>query len=243
MARKPKVVEEPPFGSTFPFGLEDLTGTISYPIVALEESFHAVRVIYRSLPYNDVRDSTFERAFITLDKTKGRRDGFLYGPPHCSNPGPVTGTWLDNMRNHALEYGASPEAVRLIGLHLPWTKKEEAILAEKLKSKAEGAKKAAAGKAEKAPKPVAGGGKNADSKPRKGNPEALKKAREARAEAGPDVRKITIVNKENPYREGSNRAASYAALKGAKTVEDYKTAGGKTKYLSRWVDEGRIKLA
>ena len=98
-------------------------------------------------------------------------------------------------------------------------------MAEKL------AKKGAAPKAEKA------------ASKSKGNPDALKKAREARAEAGPDVRKITITNKENPYREGSNRAASFNALKGAKTVEDYKTAGGKTKYLSRWVDEGRITLS
>lgn len=237
MARKK---EEPPFGSTFPFGLEDLTGTLTYPVVAMEESFHAVRVIYRSLPYNIVCDSTFEREYITLDPNKGRRDGFIYGPPHCANPGPVTETWLDNLRKFALENGASPEAVRLIGLHMPWSKKEEAILAEKLSSKAAKTKDAAAGKT----KPVGGGGKAAESKPAKskGNPEALAKARAARAEAGPDVRKITVKNKENPYRDGSGRAAAFDALKGAKTVEDYKSAGGKVKYLSRWVEEGRIEL-
>ncbi len=84
--------------------------------------------------------------------------------------------------------------------------------------------------------PAKGGG-------RKGNPEALAKARAAREDAGPDTRKIKILNKENPYREGSNRAASFDALKGAKTAQDYKDAGGKAKYLSRWAAEGIIELA
>ena len=78
----------------------------------------------------------------------------------------------------------------------------------------------------------------------KGNPEALAKAREARSadSAESDKRKIKIVNKENPFREGSNRAASFDALKGAKTVGDYKEAGGKTKYLSKLVESGHIEL-
>lgn len=231
--------KEPEFGSTFPFGLDDMTGSLLPGIVACEESFHAVRVVYKSAQLwrgVEVCDMTIERDYITIDKDKRQRDGFIYGPPCCANPGPVTQTWLANLRIAALEHGATPEAIRLIGLHMPWTKKEEAILAEKLKAKAGGTKKAAAADA---------GAKTGTAKKTtggKGNPEALKKAREAKAAAGPDTRKITILNKENPYREGSGRAASFDALKGAKTVEDYQKAGGKTKYLSRWEAEKRIKL-
>jgi hypothetical protein len=123
-------------------------------------------------------------------------------------------------------------------------KSEMAKAATKTKSSGKLAKKAGGAPADNSTAPVGKGGKAAASKPgRKGNAEALAKARAARAEnAGPDTRKIKILNKENPYRENSGRAAAFNALKGAKTVEDYKSAGGKTKYLSRWAEEGRISL-
>lgn len=127
-----------------------------------------------------------------------------------------------------LEYGGSPEAVLLLHGLAPFTDKEMNTMAKAATATKVAKKTDAAPKAEK----VKG----------KGNTEALAKARAAKAEAGPDTRKLTITNKENPYREGSNRAASFDALKGAKTVQDYLDAGGKGKYISRWVEEDRISV-
>lgn len=139
-------------------------------------------------------------------------------------------TALGPIRSAALVRGATPEAVRLIHGILPFSNEELQIMSNKLKSKGEG--KATASKAAKADKPV-------KAEKAKSNPDALEKARDA----GPDVRKITVLKKENPYREGTKRANSFDALKGAKTVEEYKAAGGAVKYISRWESEGIIKVA
>lgn len=187
--------------------------------LVVAESFHAFRVVSEQLNMGGTMPRVIDTVVLKQHMPSGEQ-------PHYSNqPETSVQDLISHIRGKALEGGATPEAVLLIHSLAPFTDKELNIMAEKL------AKKGAAPKAEKA------------ATKSKGNPDALKKAREARAEAGPDVRKITITNKENPYREGSNRAASFNALKGAKTVEDYKTAGGKTKYLSRWVDEGRIALS
>lgn len=187
--------------------------------LVVAESFHAFRVVSEQLNMG----GTMPRVIDTVVLEQHMPSGVM---PHYSNrPETSVQDLISHIRGKMLEGGATPEAVLLIHNLAPFNAKELNIMAEKL------AKKGAAPKADKA------------ATKSKGNPDALKKAREARAEAGPDVRKITITNKENPYREGSNRAASFNALKGAKTVEDYKTAGGKTKYLSRWVEEGRITLS
>lgn len=187
--------------------------------VVAAESFHAFRVVSEQLNMGGTMPAVVDTVVLKQHMPSGEQ-------PHYSNqPETSVQDLISHIRGKALEGGATPEAILLIHNLAPFTDKELNIMAEKL------AKKGAAPKADKA------------ASKSKGNPDALKKAREARAEAGPDVRKITITNKENPYREGSNRAASFNALKGAKTVEDYKTAGGKTKYLSRWVDEGRITLS
>ncbi len=57
-----------------------------------------------------------------------------------------------------------------------------------------------------------------------------------------DNRKIKVLNKENPHREQSNRAAQFDLVLGSKTVEDYLAAGGKSKYLDRWVESGHISV-
>lgn len=140
---------------------------------------------------------------------------------------------IDDIRSAMLTHGGTLDAVRLLCNLEPLSKKEFEMAKAKLSNKAA---KTEAPTEEKAPAaaPKAKG---------KGNAEALAKAREAKAaSSGPDTRKIKITNKENPYREGSNRAASFDALKGAKTVQDYLDAGGKAKYLSRWADEERITL-
>lgn len=186
-------------------------------------------------PYDYVRDVVVHDRHTSRAGAKGKRFH-----PWEHNTNLVTGekrVYEEHVvatRSLALRHGATPEAIRHLDGIQPFTAKEVEDMAGKLSKKTEApAKPAKAEKAPKAEKAASG---------RKGNPEALAKARAARAEAGPDTRKITIVNKENPYREGSNRAASYDALKGAKTAEDYKAAGGKAKYLSRWADEGHIKL-
>lgn len=188
-------------------------------------------------PYDYVRDVIVHDRHVSRGAAKGKRFH-----PWEHNTNLVTGEkrvyeeHIQSLRLLALRDGATPEAIRHLDGIQPFTRKEVDDMADKLSKKTEAkAKDKPAAKADKkaADKPASG---------RKGNPEALAKARAARAEAGPDTRKITILKKENPYREGSSRAASFDALKGAKTAQDYKDAGGKAKYLSRWSDEGLIKL-
>lgn len=224
-----------------PFSVRDAADFVSNPQVVCEKvkgGYVALRFLY------GVADEvqTVEVPFDQIGQG-WRTPGTQYHLDGEATSGGAHGlakTHLGNLKLKALKFGATPDAIRLFRKVVDLTKQEEAIMADaKLKSKAAKAKEAKP----KATKPVGGGGKAAATKPRRGNPEALAKARAARAEAGPDVRKITILKKENPYREGSNRAKSWDALKGAKTVEDYKNAGGAVKYIGRWISEGRIKAA
>lgn len=148
------------------------------------------------------------------------------------------------LKRQALDHGATPEAIRLLGRITPLTKQEEATMAEnkKLAKKgdAEGLKAAAkaapvAPKAEKAAAPKA-----------KGNAEALAKAR---ADKGPDNRKIAINpdhKKGNPYRDGTKAHATFEHMKTCKTVQDFKDGltsdhdGGYLRYASR---DGYITLS
>lgn len=218
-----------------PFMMVDTTSIGGNKLLILARSALAwIGVEYS--PYDYVRDIVVHDRHTSRAATKGRR---FYPWEHNTNL--VTGEkrvyeeHVQALRALARRDGATPEAIRLLNGIQPFTAKDVEDMAEKLSKKTEAPKKAAAPKADKkaADAPKSG---------RKGNPEALAKARAARADAGPDTRKITIVTKENPYREGSNRAASFAALKGAKTAQDYKDAGGKAKYLSRWAEDGLIKL-
>jgi hypothetical protein len=165
------------------------------------------------------------------------------------------------MRDKALRYGATPEAIRLLGLVCPVTKMECEEMAEKLKAKGgaaakSGGKAAAKGDAEalKAAAKTApvGGKKAATEAPKKrGNPEALAKAREARA-AGPDTRKITVVGTAKEHlagvREGSYRGLMLAGLFRSKTVQAFKEleingkhpTSGDLKYA---VDAGFVTVA
>lgn len=188
-------------------------------------------------PYDTVRDIVVHDHHTSRAGAKGRRFH-----PWEHNTNLVTGEkrvyeeHVRSLRLLALRHGATPEAIRLLDGIQPFARKEVEDMAGKLSKKTEAPKAEKAPKADKAPKAE----KAASG--RKGNPEALAKARAARADAGPDTRKLTILKKENPYREGSNRAASFDALKGAKTAQEYKDAGGKAKYLSRWAEDGLIKL-
>lgn len=74
---------------------------------------------------------------------------------------------------------------------------------------------------------------------------AAKVARAAKAAPkADDQRKITIVDKKFTFGgDGTARRESWDACKAAKSVADYLKAGGKAKYLPRWVSAGAIKLA
>jgi hypothetical protein len=172
--------------SGLPYQLEDKTGSITYPIFAIERTFNAVRVVYhRRFPDHLVTDHTILDEYIVPPREEAMHGAGIYYPV-LTNGEPLFQTHVDNVRRSALEHGATPEAVRLLGLLEPWTKKEEAILAEKLKNKAAKVKEAEAaeggakkGRKAKGEKPVGGGGKLGGKKG--GNPEALAKAREAAA--------------------------------------------------------------
>jgi hypothetical protein len=187
--------------------------------VVLEPSFHAVRAVVAGMSIAGLYYGCHEETILLAHLPDGRNPRFRHTERSLQSV-------MDHIKDQIQKCGCSPEAVLLLHRNGWLTESEMEMAKEKLETK---------GAAPKADKTKAAGGG------RKGNPEALKKAREAR-ETGPDLRKITILNKENPYREGSGRAASWDALKGAKTVEDYKTAGGKAKYISRWVEEARIKV-
>lgn len=141
----------------------------------------------------------------------------------------------------ALDKGATPEAIRLLGTLIPLTKKECSIMAEKLKAKAT-AKKTADSKGLKAAAkaaPVAKGAKEAAAAPkRRGNPEALKKAREARANKGPDTRKIKALKKvkELDARDGTFRRKMLEDLISSKTVQEFRDKNAK-------YDAGCLKYA
>lgn len=220
-----KLKEQPeaasaPKAVSFPYWLKDTNSIIGTSWLVVGPTFCGLRAIAR-VPYMPgIQVGVVERVIP---------DWLLrcYVPTHPEEAS--LQSIYQGLKTEMQEHGASALAVQWLGELSPFSEKELKIMGDKLKTKA-------APKADKAaPK--------ADKPKGKGNPEALKKAREARAEAGPDVRKITVLTKDNPYREGSNRAASFAALKGAKTVQDYKDAGGAIKYIARWAEDGTIKLA
>ncbi len=210
---------EEPVKSFEPYVVE-FRDVLPHYYIVMEESFHSVRAVVTGMSIPGLYWGCHDEVIVNEHLPTGKR-------PRFRNTDRSLQSVLEGIKEQIQKCGCSPEAVLLLQRKGWLTEKELEVAKEKLETKG------AAPKTETSK--AAGGG-------RKGNPEALKKAREAR-ETGPDLRKIKILNKENPYREGSNRATSFDALKGAKTVEDYKTAGGKAKYISRWVSENRIEVS
>ena len=190
-----------------PVCVYDPTGLFTYRWIAAERSGEEVTILMSDVtrPYVFTRVAligqigTIGTRYITSEMTVEKAAEFL--------------------RQRALQYGATPEAIRLLGQFSPFTKKEKDEMAEKLKSgNAAGLKAAAKGT------PVGGGAKSAPA-PKKGNPEALAKAREAgaaaREELKKDKRKITLTDKgaEKVKKGGDSSAvANLVAMKAAKTV-------------------------
>lgn len=73
--------------------------------------------------------------------------------------------------------------------------------------------------------------------------EAAPAAKPVAVKPEPPVQKITVLKRECPHAEGSNRAASWAALLGSKDSREYAAKGGAHKYLARWASKGLITLA
>jgi hypothetical protein len=234
--------------SGFPFGLEDRMGCITYPIIAVEETFRAVRVVHRVMfPEQRVVDYTILREYISSDREASQKESTIYYVS-CAPKHPVLKTHIDSLRRLALEVGATPEAVRLLGSLEPWSKKEEAIMAEKLKAKAKPVKastdelKAAAKQT-----PVVKGAKappGTKTPARKGNADALAKARAARAERGPDNRKVkaNIKPKDIAARAGSYRHTMLTNLLNAKTVQEFRDKGHTAGDLAYAVKAGIVSV-
>lgn len=129
------------------------------------------------------------------------------------------------MKISAMQFGATPEAIRLLGLVCPLTKEEEVQMAkEKLAPKADKEGLKAAAKAA----PV--GGKKADAAPKqRGNPEALAKAREANTakleELKKDKRKITATEKGKSKLAKVDATDKLSIMIKAKTVGAAITGG------------------
>jgi hypothetical protein len=58
----------------------------------------------------------------------------------------------------------------------------------------------------------------------------------------PDTSKVRALSKENPAREGTNSHRYYTLIQKAKTIGDYRTAGGNLKYLYWFVDRGLASI-
>lgn len=153
-------------------------------------------------------------------------------------------------KKHALIYGATPEAIRLLGLLCPFSKDEESIMSEKKLAPKKGDAEALKGAAAKAP---VGGGKASKPKQSDGQKAGLAKAQEqtrARSAAA-QAKKITALKKPKDIqaREGSFRHTMLTDLLASKTVGEFlaKTpADSKSKYDSgclRFAEkEGYVKI-
>lgn len=162
-----------------------------------------------------------------------------------------------NFKQLALRYGATPEAIRLLGLLAPVSREEELSMAEKLKAKGGAAAKGkaptggdaealkTAAKSAPVAKKVAAKAEPEVKGNRKGNVAALDKAREVRAAgtAERDKQKIKVLNKDHGAREGTNRANQLNIVLRAKTVGAAIEAGATWVDVKFAVSKGLIELA
>lgn len=216
MAKK----EEPAKLPKPPFSVGDRGAFIRKAFVAVDiVNVPTYECVVYSIAYNRVETMHIPVSEMG-DDHNGKKTQFYVDGYHTGfGPNGLAKTHLGWLRIQALEQGATPEAIRLLSRATkPFTKKEEATMAEKLKSKS--APKQADTKALKtaAAKTPVGGAK------KRGNPEALKRAREAKA---PDTRKIKalIKPKDITAREGSTRRTMLEALLSSKTVAEFRAKG------------------
>jgi len=90
---------------------------------------------------------------------------------------------------------------------------------------------------------VSTGGAKPKAAPAAAEGEEAGEKRTKRSSAASDPRKLKVMVKESPYREGSKRDLAFQALAGAKTVAEYMTTeNAKAKYLTRWEAAGIIQI-
>lgn len=208
------------------FRLCDRTGTIKGDILVVADSFEAYKVLYLDRDYSTnigkrVVDGTIVATHVASDFEASRKENTIYYRQQTSPE--LLASLIQTLRDTATRVGATPEAIRLLDVMLPFSEKEKKIMAEKLKAKASAAKpdkdglKSAAKKA-----PVAKGGGNKGTAKR-GNAEALAKARAARS-SGPDTRKITKLKKAKDIeaRDGTFRQRMLQDLLASNTVQDFR---------------------
>jgi hypothetical protein len=200
-----------------PFPIGDRGAYVPKAIVAAEiVQVPTVGAIAYSIAYDRVEVVYISVSEISLDP-QGQKQFHVDGNHVMGGPGRLAQTHLAWLRDRALKSGATPDAIRLLAkITEPFTKKEEAIMAEKLKSKA-APKKANADELKAAAKKTPVGGK-------KNVGDNLAKARAARAERGPDMRKIKplIKAKDIAAREGTYRHEMITDLLDSKTVQEFR---------------------
>jgi len=158
----------------------------------------------------------------------------------------------DAFRTRALQHGATPEAIRLLGQMVPLTKEDVNTMAEKLKGKGNAAALKAAAKA--TPVNAAKATKEVTKNNRAGNVDGLAKARAVREETGAALRakKIKALKnkKEIEARDGTFRRQMLEDLLASKTVGEFydkSPEDGKSKYDASCVrfgeEKGYVELA
>lgn len=199
-----------------PFRLADSASYIAMPAIALERLHAAWYVVAWSVPRECVAEYTVH------DHEIG--DGLRFNvvtPASEGVQGDITPTHLQSLRRKALDFGATPGAIRLLHAHKAFTTKELEMASEKLAKK--GAKLPIK---EAKVKPVK---EAADPKPKgnpKGNPAGLEKARAARdskkADLLKDKRKIALTDKG---KEKIAKGGESSAVLNLKAMRDAKTVG------------------
>ena len=69
-----------------------------------------------------------------------------------------------------------------------------------------------------------------------------KTAKTAKTVKAADIRRILILNPENPHRAGSARANAFETAKACDTVSAYREAGRKLKYLDVWAASKHLRI-
>jgi hypothetical protein len=232
VARKPKTIKRakgeklPGEGPTkltalpdVPFALRDRGAYIDRPWVAVEK----LGKEYLGSIFYAFAQGTVQACAVNVNEIdlhwQGGKQFHVDGAHTGFGPRGQAQTSLQWLKNRALQSGASPEAIRLLKLALPLTKKEEDEMA-----KAATNKKLSGGKSA-GDKPVGKGGKVAAAKGGAGNAANLEKARAAAAAR----------NAENHAKK-----IGIKVTKKDTTAEGFKLRGGRLAKLL-WVIENKPK--
>lgn len=240
-----------------PYAIRDLFGTVKMERVVCAETFGGVRVIYRPLVMPGLGFGVMDTSILDHRLPDGVH-------PHYERSNKPLHSILASIKESLLLHGGTPEAVRLLLELMPLTTKELTMAKEKLAGKAAPVKAAAEPKSTKAKSTPGKTGTTLDAtakdkvkavataepKTKKTLPPALAKAAEAKkaAASANDGKKLKVLAKTNPYREGTKAAATFDHFKAfnGKTVGEMKEASdsdahdlGYVRYAAR---DGHISI-